>query len=147
MSVNKQLKRTSFETTPSHSSTWHRKQRFTICQLKPALPCFTAGDEKTWRVSTAISALPDRNTFVRLSKTSAAQIQTLKTQQLKNKPTATLKRRLRRFFVDDGRSHERNANRIRFNHCTVRFRLDQTGQDTGATQSATRSIGVRHIMS
>ena len=27
MSVNKQLKRTSFETTPSHSSTWHRKQR------------------------------------------------------------------------------------------------------------------------
>jgi len=34
MSVNKQLKRTSFETTPSHSSTWHhRKQRFTICQL------------------------------------------------------------------------------------------------------------------
>jgi hypothetical protein len=53
--------------------------------LQRADPCFTAGDEKTWRVSTAISALPDRNTFVRLSKTSAAQIQTLKTQKLKEK--------------------------------------------------------------
>jgi hypothetical protein len=53
--------------------------------LQRADPCFTAGDEKTWRVSTAISALPDRNTFVRLSKTSAGQIQTLKTQKLKER--------------------------------------------------------------
>ena len=46
---------------------------------------FTAGNKKTWRVFTAISALPDRNTFVRLSKTNVAKIQTLKTQQLKVK--------------------------------------------------------------
>jgi hypothetical protein len=40
---------------------------------------------ESWRVSTAFSALPDRNTFVRLSNTRAVQVQTLKTQQLKGK--------------------------------------------------------------
>jgi hypothetical protein len=46
---------------------------------------------KTWRVSIAISALPNRNTSVRFSKlcgsqkTSVAQIRTLETQQLKGK--------------------------------------------------------------
>jgi hypothetical protein len=114
--------------------------------VNPKSIFFAAGNKKIWRVFTAVSALPDRSTFVRLSKTNVAQIQTLKTQQLKNKPTPTLKRRLWPLFVDDGRSHERNANRIHFNHCTVRFRFDQTGQDTGATQSATRSIAAGHMM-
>src|SRR4030095_4040975 len=47
---------------------------------------FTAGPhQKTWRVLTAVSALTDRNTSMRLSKTSVAQIQTLKTQTIKRK--------------------------------------------------------------
>jgi len=47
--------------------------------------CGTTSDQKTWRVLTAVSALRSRNTFVRLPKRGAAQIQTLKTLQSKRK--------------------------------------------------------------
>src|ERR1700719_749215 len=44
----------------------------------------------------------------------------------------------RRFFVDDRGNHELNDNRLRFDHSTVRFRFDRTGQDPPATQSRLR---------
>src|SRR5882724_12010206 len=40
----------------------------------------------------------------------------------------------RRFFVDDRRSHEHNASRIRFDHSTVWFRFGRTGQEPPETQ-------------
>jgi hypothetical protein len=49
------------------------------------------------------------------------------------------------FFVDDGRSHEHNANHIRLDHSTVRFRFDRTGQGPPATQSDTRTNGTAQI--
>jgi len=51
----------------------------------------------------------------------------------------------RRFFFDDGRSHEHDANGIRFDHSTLRFRFDRPGQDSPATQLDTRSIGAAQI--
>ncbi len=38
------------------------------------------------------------------------------------------------FFVDDRGNHEHNDNRLRFDHSTVRFRFDRTGQDPPETQ-------------
>jgi len=51
-----------------------------------------------------------------------------------------------RFFIDDGRSHEHNGDRIRFDHSTVRFRFDPTRQGPPATQSATENFTAFHMM-
>ena len=51
-----------------------------------------------------------------------------------------------RLFVDDGRSHEHNRDRIRLDHSTVRFRFDPTRQDPPPTQSATQNFTAVHMM-